>query len=79
MHRVLMHAQAHPQLAISHLQWHAFLVQQASSRAGLASHRALTALPASSVLFKGPTAAAALELAPWGQTAQQEAAVLQLL
>ena len=69
MHRLLRHAQAHQQVAISHRQWHASHVQQASSRIGLLSPRALTALPESSVPSKGPAAVAALELAPQGLTA----------
>ena len=72
MHRLLRHAQAHQQVIISHRQWHASHVQQASSRIGLLSPRALTALLASSVLSKGPAAVAALELAPQGLTAPLE-------
>ena len=71
-HRLLRHAQAHQQVIISYHQWHASHVQQASSRTGLLSARAVTALPASSVLSKGPAAVAALELAPQGLTAPLE-------
>jgi hypothetical protein len=73
MHLLLKHAQAHQQVVISsHHQWHAFHVQQASSRIWLFSPRALTALLASSVLSKGPAAVTALELAPQGLTAPLE-------
>jgi hypothetical protein len=78
MHRLLRHAQAHQQVIISHHQWHASHVQQASSRTGLLSPRALTALPASLVLSKGPAAVAALELAPQGLTAPLEGVQQQL-
>ena len=72
MHLLLQHAQAHQQVVISHHQWHAFHVQQASSRIRLLSPHALTALLASSVLSKGPAAVTALELAPQGLTAPLE-------
>ena len=72
MHRLLRHAQAHQQVVISCRQWHAFHVQQASSRTWLLSPRALTALLVSLVLSKGPAAVAALELAPQGLTALLE-------
>jgi hypothetical protein len=77
MHLLLRHAQVHQQVIISHLQWHAFHVQQASSRIGLHSPHALTALLASSVLPKGPAAVIALELAPQGLTAPLEGVLQQ--
>jgi hypothetical protein len=71
----LIHAQAQHQVVTSRplqgRQLRAGSALQASSRTGLPSPRALTALPESSVPFQGPTAATALGLAQQGLTAQE--------